>query len=175
MFMRTADGNDALAYIDREGNSVTESQSEILNAAACHPDTQPRYRADCHHELVAAGTAHISAENRAVGGQLGRPSGARYRVYTRLKEYADAIKGQLFDTDDLRRAIDEIYRHPLRQAAVDSLNRQLRSGADDQQLASAVIALRDANQLSLTQDEAEPDQEPRIICSLGLFQNHEAN
>ena len=175
VFVRTADGNDALAYIDREGNSVTESQSEILNAAACHPDTQPRHRADCHHELVAAGAAHITAENRAVGGQLGRPSGARYRVYTRLKEYADAIKGQLFDTDDLRRAIDEIYRHPLRQAAVDSLNRQLRSGADDQQLASAVIALRDANQLSLTQDEAEPDQEPRIICSLGLFQNHEAN
>ena len=173
VFMRTADGNDALAYIDREGNSVTESQSEILNAAACHPNTSPQPRVACHHELVAAGMRHISAENRAVGGQLGRPSGARYRVYTRLKEYADAIKGQLFDTDDLRRAIDEIYRHPLRQAAVDSLNRQLRSGADDQQLASAVIALRDANQLSLTQNKTEPDQEPRIICSLGLFQSHE--
>ena len=39
MFVRTADGNDALAYIDREGKSITESQLEILSAAECKPDT----------------------------------------------------------------------------------------------------------------------------------------
>ena len=35
VFMRTADGNDALAYVDREGRSITESQLEILSAAEC--------------------------------------------------------------------------------------------------------------------------------------------
>ena len=39
VFMRTADGNDALAYVDREGRSITESQLEILSAAECRSDT----------------------------------------------------------------------------------------------------------------------------------------
>ena len=38
VFMRTADGNDALAYVDRNGQSITESQLEILAAAECKPD-----------------------------------------------------------------------------------------------------------------------------------------
>jgi hypothetical protein len=31
VYMRTAQGNDALAWMDKEGNSVTESQFEILS------------------------------------------------------------------------------------------------------------------------------------------------
>ena len=103
-----------------------------------------------------------------MGGQLGRPSGARFRTYTRLKAYADAIKGQLFDVEALHKAIDDIYRYPLRQTAVDTLNRQLRSGVDDAQLAEIVMSLREEDRLSLTGDDAEV-QEPQIICSLGLF------
>ena len=38
--MRTGDGIDALARVDRNGNSVTESQFAILRAAACQPDTE---------------------------------------------------------------------------------------------------------------------------------------
>ncbi|MCP5051392.1 MAG: NgoFVII family restriction endonuclease, partial [bacterium] len=37
VFLRTAEGNDALAYIDKNGDSITESQFEILKAAACKP------------------------------------------------------------------------------------------------------------------------------------------
>ena len=39
IYMRTGEENDALAWVDREGNSVTESQFAILQAAACEPDT----------------------------------------------------------------------------------------------------------------------------------------
>ena len=46
----------------------------------------------------------------------------------RLKDYADEVKGLLFDTDGLLKSIDEIYRYPLRESAVDSLNRQLLEG-----------------------------------------------
>jgi hypothetical protein len=38
------------------------------------------------------------------------------------------------------KAIDEIYRYPLRQSAMHSLNRQLKSGIDDAQLAELAIA-----------------------------------
>ena len=170
VFMRTADGNDALAYVDREGHSITESQLEILAAAECRTDTPAQPHHESHHELVAEGVRHVVREEKRVGGQLGRPSGARFRTYTRLKAYADAIRGQLFDVDALHKAIDDIYRYPLRPSAVDTLNRQLRSGVSDDQLAEIVISLREEDRLCLTGDAAAEAQEPQIICSLGLFQ-----
>ena len=170
VFTRTADGNDALAYVDREGRSITESQLEILSAAECGPDTPAQPHHESHHRLVAEGVRHVVREEKRVGGQLGRPSGARFRTYTRLKQYAEAIEGQLFDVDALHRAIDEIYRHPLRPSAVDTLNRQLRSGVSDDQLAEIVMSLREEDRLCLTGDGAAESQEPQIICSLGLFE-----
>ena len=172
VFMRTADGNDALAYVDREGQSITESQLEILSAAECRPDTQAQPHHESHHQLVVEGVRHVVREEKRVGGQLGRPSGARFRTYTRLKQYAEAIKGQLFDVDPLHKAIDDIYRYPLRQSAVDTLNRQLRSGVDDGQLAEIVMALREEDRLCLTDDDTAA-QEPQIICSLGLFDSED--
>ena len=172
VFMRTAADHDALAYIDAAGHSVTESQSDILNAAACHPATPALPRSEQHHELVAAGVRHITAESRTAGGQLGPPSGARHRVYTRLRDYAATVKGQLFDTAELRLAVDDIYRYPLRAAAADTLRRQLRADADDHQLATIVIGLRADDRLcqnqGATATDPDTDPEPRIICSLGL-------
>ena len=168
VFMRTVDGNDALAYVDHEGRSITESQIEILSAAECGLDTPAQARHEDHHRLVAEGIKHIVREEKRVGGQLGRASGARFRTYTRLKSYAETIRGQLFDTDALHKAINDIYRYPLRQSAIDTLNRQLRSGADNARLAEIVISLREEDRLCLTGDDAET-QEPQIICSLGLF------
>ncbi len=169
VFMRTSDANDALAYVDREGNSITESQLEILSAAECRPDTPAQPHHENHHELVAEGVRHVVKEEKRVGGQLGRPSGARYRTYTRLKAYADAVKGQLFDVDELHRTINEIYRHPLKPSAVETINRQLRSGVADDQLALLAMALRDEDRLCNKGDDASETQEPRIICSMGLF------
>ena len=98
---------------------------------------------------------------------MGRPSGARFRTYERLKRYAEEVSGTLFETPQLHAAIEEIYRFPLRQAAIDTLNRQLRSGVADSALAELVIALREEGRLCVV-DESEEAQEPRIICSMGL-------
>ena len=173
VFMRTADGNDALAYVDRKGRSITESQLEILSAAECRPDTPAEPHHENHHDLVAEGVRHVVREEKRAGGQLGRPSGARFRTYTRLKQYAENIKGQLFDVDALHKAIDDIYRHPLRPTAVDTLNRQLRSGVDDVQLAEIVMSLREEDRLCLSDGDAAEAQEPQIICSLGLFDSED--
>ena len=90
-----------------------------------------------------------------------------FRTYERLKHYAESVKGTLFDTLQLRRAIEDIYSFPLRQVAVDILNRQLRSGISAEDLAERVVELREEGRLCIVHEEEE-SQEPRIICSLGL-------
>ena len=169
VYLRNTDDNDALAYVGRDGQSITESPIAILTAAQCHPDTPAHPRHEEHHELVAAGVRLIAQRERSIGGQLGRPSSARHRAYNRLNEYAARIKGQLFDTDDLRQAINDIYRYPLRQAAVDTLNRQMRSGIDDPGLADLVIRMRNDDRLCIMDGDSDETPEPRIICSMGLF------
>jgi hypothetical protein len=153
--------------MDENGRSVTESQYEILKAAECAPDTPALPRQPNHHELVRLGLDKIAREEKTIGGQLGRPSGARFRVYERLKNFVEQNQGTLFVTPDLLKAIDEIYRFPLREAAKDALNRQLRAGIDNHQLAELVVSLRADNRLCVTEEEAER-REPKIICSMGL-------
>ncbi len=173
VYARAAEDNDALAYVDVNGNSITESQFEILRIAECPRETSAIPRHTKHHTLVREAIQHIAAEERQVGGQLGRPSGARFRTYERLKRHAEEIKGTLFETQELYRVIDEIYRYPLRQVATDTLNRQLRLGIDDEKLAELVRALREEGRLCLVEEEAQA-HEPRIICSMGLFKGDEA-
>ena len=171
VYLRTAEGNDALAWVDRAGRSVTESQFAILKVAECSPGTPALPRLADHHELVQQATALIAAEERRVGGQLGPRKGARLRVYERLKSYADDLRGTLFVLpeleQELKKAIDDLYRYPLYQATMDTLNRMIRSGTHDEMLAQQVIAMRDEGRLCIIQADDAP-QEPQIICSLGL-------
>src|SRR5205085_1188087 len=107
VYMKTAEGNDALAWMNSDGSSVTESQFEILKAAECRPDTRAVARQENHHELVRKGVELIAAEEKSAGGELGRPSGARFRTYQRLKRYAEDQKGTLFAAPELTKAIEE--------------------------------------------------------------------
>ncbi|MGD0695603.1 MAG: helicase-related protein [Terriglobia bacterium] len=167
VYMRTAEGNDSLAWINSEGQSVTESQLAILRAAECTARTPSPPRLPNHHALVEKGVRYMVQEEKSAGGQLGRPSGARFRVYERLKTYLTHVQGMIFATQDLTKAIDQIYRYPLQQAAADALNRQLRIGASDHQLADFVVSLWQQDRLCRVEAEVET-QEPTIICSLGL-------
>jgi superfamily II DNA or RNA helicase len=171
VYMRTAEGNDSLAWINRQGESVTQSQLAILRAAACESTTPALPRPAEQHELVKRGVEHIiEEETHGAVGQLGSRSGARLRTYQRLIHFVEASKQSLFPAPpEIHKAIDEIYRYPLQESARDTLNRQLRAGISDDDLANLVIALRDANRLCHVQEDEEETKEPQIICSLGLF------
>ena len=171
VYMRTAQEYDALAWIGPNGKSVTESQFEILRTAECLPNTPSQPRLPNHHHLVGKAAEHIAREEKQPGGQLGRPSGARFRVYERLKNYAQNLRDTLFHTDELKKAIDEVYRYPLRAAAMDSLTRQLRSDISNEDLARLVLSLREDNLLCIPHKEV-PSQNTRIICSLSLIPTH---
>ena len=102
VYVRTHEGNDALAWVDTDGKPVTESQFEILKAAECTPEHRACRVRTNHHQLVESAVKLIVDEEKTVGGQLGRPSGARFRTYERLKQYAERVKGSLFDTPRAR-------------------------------------------------------------------------
>ncbi|MDA1278081.1 MAG: NgoFVII family restriction endonuclease, partial [Verrucomicrobia bacterium] len=167
VYVRTADGNDALAWVDEQGGTVTESQHEILRAAACEPATPALPRLTSHHSLVQQAVAGIQKERTTTGGQLGKPASARRRAYERLKDYADQVKGSLFDIKPLHQAIDAIYEAPLTEAARDLLNREMKSGTDIETLVDLVLSLHEEDRLCVPQDDVQA-REPRIICSLGI-------
>ena len=167
VYTRTAEGNDSLAWINGDGQSVTESQLTILRAAECNANTPAAPRLPNHHQLVEKGVRYMVQEEKSAGGQLGRPSGARFKVYELLKTYLTHVQGTLFALPDLTKAIDQIYRSPLQQTAADALNRQLRIGVSDHQLADFVVSLWQQDRLCRVEEEIET-QEPEIICSLGL-------
>jgi len=173
VYMRTGQGNDALTWIDPDGRVVTQSQLAILKMAACSADTPPQPRAEKHHDLTAIGMRHLLEEEKSSGGALGRPSGARFKTYERLKRYRTGIgdKRDLFVTDayvrEIERALGEIYRYPLHSSATDTLNRQIKAGIDDHKLAELVHSLREDGRLCII-DEQENQREPKLISTMGL-------
>ena len=165
VYLRTAQGYDALVRMDRDGRSVTESQFEILRAAECAPGTPALPRHETHHGWWPRPRRGGKARRRPA-----RPPVRRALPHLRTAEALRRERpGMVFDTAALRQAIDDVYRHPLRQAAVDTLNRQLRSGVSDEVLAELVVTLREDDRLCVAHEEDER-REPSIICSLGLVQ-----
>jgi len=48
------------------------------------------------------------------------------------------------------------------------LNRQLKAGVSEEQLAALVISLREEDKLAIVNEDEQLNKEPQIICSLGL-------
>ena len=63
-FVRTSDDNDALAWINSSGETVTESQFEILKAADCEREEPALPRPDDHHGLVHKALERLAEETR---------------------------------------------------------------------------------------------------------------
>ncbi len=168
VYTRTADDNDILAWVNNDGEIITQSQLTILKAAECTPETKPLVKLQKHHALVESAMGHIQQVESSVGGQLGKKTGAKYRTYMRLVRYLEENKDTLFATDTLKRAIDDIYKYPLREVARDTLNRQLKAGIDDAGLSELVVALREEDKLCIVNQAEVEKREPQIICSLGF-------
>jgi hypothetical protein len=116
---------------------------------------------------------HILDEEKSWGGALGRPSGARFKAYERLKRYREKLgsRRDLFITDaylrDIEGVMEALYRFPLYQTATDTLNRQIKAGIDDHKLAELLLGLREDGRLCVVEDEPH-QREPQLICTMGL-------
>ncbi|MFZ4539095.1 helicase-related protein [Propionivibrio sp.] len=168
VYVKSPEGNDHLAWIGSNGQTVTESQFTILRAAECAPGTPAMPRLENHHDLVANGLMLAVSQDKAVGGGLGRPSSPRRRAYERLKPYATEQMKTLFRDEELERALDDMYQRPLLETAADLLNRLMRGGVNDEELSEAVKSLREEGRLTYAEDDTTL-REPRVVCSMGLI------
>ncbi len=171
VYTKTAEDNDVLAWMDKAGKIITQSQLAILKAAQCGPTEPALYKIENHHELVKKAIDFIKDEEVNTGGTLGKKSGVKYRVYMKLDRYCKEFENTLFVNEQLKKAVDDIYKYPLKEFAKETLSRQLKSGIDDDQLASLVISLREEDKLCIVNEDEQPNKQPQIICSLGLKQN----
>ena len=168
VYTRTADDNDVLAWVDQQGQLITQSQFTILRAAQCSANTPSQPKLAEHHELVKRGLEYVQDIESQIGGQLGKKSSARYRAYMRLSRYYDAYKDTLFVNEPLHQAVDDIYKYPLKAYSKEVLNRQLKAGISDENLANLVISLREEDKLCIVSEDEIEQKEPQIICSMGL-------
>ncbi|MDR2840487.1 MAG: phospholipase D-like domain-containing protein [Paludibacter sp.] len=171
VYTRTADENDVLAWVDSKGKIITQSQYAILKAAQCTLDTPPLNKIENHHELVKKAIDYIWEDEKNTGGSLGKKSGVKYRTYMRLERFCKEYENTLFVNEPLKKAVDDIYKFPLKELARETLNRQLKAGISDEQLADLVVSLREDDKLVISNQDEQPNREPQIICSLGLINN----
>jgi superfamily II DNA or RNA helicase len=168
VYTKTSDDNDVLAWVDNSGKIITQSQHTILKAAQCTQNSEPKYKIENHHELVKNAMDHIREEEKNTGGTLGKKTGVKYRTYMRLDRFCKEYENTLFVNEPLKKAVDDIFKFPLKEFAKETLSRQLKAGIDDSQLAALVVSLREEDKLVINNDDEHFQNEPQIICSLGL-------
>lgn len=178
VYFKTADGFDSACYVDEAGKVVTQSLSRILDAAACPPEAEALPVHHKHHDLVANAIKETIKEHYVEDAVLGPRNSVRRRVYERLSGYRADLKANpdLFSSvqlPELEKVITDIYRRRPTEYARDVMGRRLREGISDQDLAQLAIRLRDENRLCVPQSDADTSRDPRLICSMGMFEKED--
>jgi superfamily II DNA or RNA helicase len=171
VYARTGNDNDALAWLDDNGKIVTQSQYKILKAAKCNINTPPLEKLPNHHDLVKKGIDVITKEDANTGGTLGRKDSVKYRTYKILERFVDDCSGTIFVTTELKKTMNDIFRYPLKEYAIDLISRRLKAGMSDMELADLVVALGNDDKLCIITDEKKT-KATQIICSLSLIKEN---
>ncbi|MBM4345266.1 MAG: NgoFVII family restriction endonuclease [Deltaproteobacteria bacterium] len=174
-YLQTAQANDAMVWLDENGEIVSQSPWRILQAAQCAADTAALERRPDHHELVQKAAATVAEHEQRQDGALGSPTKPRYKAYYRLRDYLGKWKNKrdLFITDAHIAQVEALHQlvnnWPLLQTASDQLARRLRQGITDDDFVRLLLALHEDKRL-FGDIQADADREARLICSMGLQQ-----
>lgn len=164
VYTQTDLGYDGLAFTGIDGASELLSPYEALRRAECEPGTKAEPPLPNHHELVAqAVTGPLQSPIAHLEGAV---TGVRKRTWERMANYKEKYAGTLFDNERLDRALDELYRRPLRDTATQTLAKALRERTPEE-IADLIIALHQERRLCVDDVDIE-DDELHIVCSLGV-------
>lgn len=168
-YHKSESGMDMLTWLDQRGVVKSRSLYKILKVLECSIETPALERLSDHHFLVNKAMSLAKQLEKTDGGHLGKRSSVRYKTYMQLKRHFEEQAGTLFENTELKKAIDEIYKYPMQENAKSLLNRRIRLGIEDEDLAAVVIEMRNEGRLcNVTEGEGGHHHEAQIICSMGL-------
>ena len=168
-YARTPADNDILTWLNEKQELISQSPHVILKALACNRLTPKLKPLDAHHELVAAALRGVRDDKVATLGVLGSRFSTKFRLYTLLDGYLRDVNDSLFATDELKRAVDNIYNLPMLENAKFILGQMMKRGRTVEEIVETVLDLRKRGELCILADDApQAAREPRIICSMGL-------
>lgn len=171
-YLRFPEGTDTLVRVDCHGNILSQSPSTIFRQAACAPSTQPVPPPANHYDLIRRCVEVAVDHQDALGGQLGTMRSVARRIYERLMTYRQKLAAERVEKDErlehLDRALELLFRYPMKESARDAFSRQLKLGITDDALADMLIRRAEEGQLCVIVDNDGEPQDPQIICSLGL-------
>jgi superfamily II DNA/RNA helicase len=167
-YHKTALGTDVLTWLDEHGQVRSRSQNRILKVLECALNTPVLPKLENHFHLVERAVELSKQTQKSKGGHLGKKSSVRYKTYVRLKRFFNESVNTLFENEDLKKAIDDIFKFPMQESAKSLLNRRLKLGITDQELAEIAINLRAEERLCQIEEEPPDFKAPKVICSMGL-------
>ena len=163
---QTVTGSDAFALIHRSGAARRITPQEALRMAKCEPATPPRPPLPDHHDLVAA--AFKGPLTTPPGKVAVVPTGVRGRCYQKLKNFKSNPQLDLLaPQQELNAALEDLRRYPLQPSALQTLARALRERTPAD-LAALITDLHREQMLGEYPDPSTSNQEPRVICSIGV-------
>jgi superfamily II DNA or RNA helicase len=168
-YARTGRDNDEMVWLDPQAQLVTQNPFRILKAAACNADAPTLERFEHHHDLVKQGLDVIHRDEEAQAGTLGKRTSIKFKLFRRLDDFCKENDQGLFPpSPELKKALDDIYRYPLREYAREVINREFKL-IDNEKLAELVLRFWEQGKLVYSDEGSSSGVEPQIICSLGLF------
>ncbi len=173
-YARTHNDFDVLTWLDKDGNLISQSQKQILDALACEPKTPAIPPLENHLDLVGKTVKNLASQTETmIGGALGKTNSIRYRLFVFLN---DALEHEtdLFYSDSLKQsiklAINDIYNFPLFESAKSTLSQMLRNnkGQLETGIVDQILELRRTGALCRIPEGDAVNKDPTIICSMGL-------
>lgn len=173
-YARTYNDFDVLTWLDPDGKVISQSQKRILQALACSIDTPAETPIENHHELVAEALQNIEQGNCSTNGTLGNRLSTRSRIHNLLVDYQSNNQESTIFFDDeqrdaLKLAIDDIFNYPLLSSAQNTLGRMLNARKPAEEIVEYILELRRTdNFCNIPKEKLDENQDPTIICSMGL-------
>jgi hypothetical protein len=135
---------------------------------ACTIDTPVESPLDNHLELVSKAISGMQAQDARVIGVLGSRFSVKYFMANLLETFIN--DNPLFASDELKEALDNIYNYPLKEGArflIGQMKRRNSLLKDD--IIEQILDLHRRGDLChIDEDNDKYNQEPTIICSMGL-------
>ena len=156
--------------MDDQGEVITHSQNQILQALSCSLDEPAIEPLDNHHDIVKSAVMAASNSSTSYSGILGTKNSVKYRVVSKLDSFMQSPEAQACTEDyidQIKLAMDDIYNQPMLENTKFILGRIIKT-ATTKELIQTILDMRSSGNLCRNNEERLSTKQAGIICSMGL-------